>query len=108
MGDQDGSFPIEKEDIEYNSVTNTYRVEYESEASSRPTNFVVQFVATLCEEPVSDIPQINKYIHPDGFNALLTKYTVRHSDVEVSFTYAGYRITVNESGEIRAQPITEE
>lgn len=102
------STPLDKRDIEYDPLTGSYVVQYDPDQISRLTTFIVKFIATISEESVSELPQISRYIPPDDLNEFLITERAQIADVEMKFTYAGYRITIITSGEIQAQSVTEE
>lgn len=99
---------IDTGDIEYNTATETYHLTYDLGQTTRPTLVILHFIAVLLDEPIMSIPKINRAISSDALDGLVTGETARTADLEVSFTYAGYRITVVATGEIRARQMKDE
>lgn len=58
---------------------------------------VVQSVAETTNSDTLDLPQLYNAIDPDALNALIDQM----ADGEVSFSYAGHKVTVNNDGSIR-------
>ena len=61
------------------------------EDGERPTMAVVRSVATASDTPATELAPLAEAIDPDAVNAILE----RPSDARLSFSYHGYRITVD-------------
>jgi hypothetical protein len=80
---------------------NRNRCDHETIHMTRASTMVVEKIANHKEMPPTELsPQLHSIIDPDALDALLET-----DAVQVEFTYAGYRVTVNDDGDIHANPV---
>ena len=70
-----------------------------TEWSEVPSNAIVTTVAALADVPVDELPPLYEYVDPDALNGLFDSPDAR-SDLQLSFSYLDYDVTVHQAGEI--------
>lgn len=61
-----------------------------------PSNMVVLTIAAHTNQKVDDLPPLYYSVDPDALDSVVNSM----DDGHVSFSYAGYMLTVNASGEV--------
>lgn len=92
-------------DIEYDPITGKYHLSFDPEEISRPSMVVVHFVAHLTDTSSLSLPQIQSVIDADSLDTWLLEAHDYTGDSEVTFTYAGYRVALDNLGNMWAEPI---
>lgn len=84
--------------LEYNSDGDTYRTEFAR--SERPSMAVVKAVAAITGRPQDDLEPLFYAIDPEALDSLFQPAVEgkHRGDVDVSFTYHGFAITVHSYG----------
>lgn len=102
MGDRDiGDF--EEAEVEYDPITARYHLTFDPAQLERPSMVVVDLLSHLTEEPPLSLPQLGQAVDVDSLNSWLSSPHGQQREIEVTFKYAGYRITVNQPGDIWAE-----
>lgn len=108
MNDQNtGLFDVDRDDLEYDDSTETYRFSFDPARMPAPSLTVTYIVALLRKEPFTSLPPITERIDTDGLDALLGE-RARTPDLEVTFTYSDFRLTVTATGDIEARSLRSE
>lgn len=81
----------------------TYRFSYDRKTSQSLSVSIIRAVATVAGvDPLSLQPRLYDVVDPDALETLVTSNTA-HSNVQVTFEFGAYRITVTQNGEIIVQ-----
>jgi hypothetical protein len=106
MSDSQGSTIEKREALEYSAETDTYRASFDSSSESVCTA-VISTVAAVSETKPMELPPLYSVCDPDALAALVTPTVIGppNGDVHVSFTFAGYTVTVHDYGVIAVQPL---
>lgn len=95
---------FDDDDIDYDPITETYHLSFDREEWSRPTMIVAQFVSYITDTSPTSLPPLHSAVETDGLDTWLSATQSDLSEFEVSFTYAGYQITMDSDGNIWVQP----
>lgn len=71
------------------------RLEWEEE----PSTAIITTVASLAGVPADELPPLYEYADPDALDGLFDSADAR-SDLQLSFSYLDYDVTVHQEGEI--------
>jgi hypothetical protein len=63
-----------------------------------PTSGVVEAVAATTGKEMTALTPLYQEVDPDALNALVSKLPTGEEPIEVSFTYSGQKITVDNAG----------
>lgn len=69
------------------------------EPSEEPSHAIITTVAALADVPADELPPLYDSIDPDALDALFDSSGDR-SDLQLSFSYFEYDVTVHQEGEI--------
>lgn len=88
--------------IEYDPSSDTYRLPYDSSAGDSVGVVVAMGIAAIEDVDEGDLPPLDEVIDTEAVDELLAAEADESADsnVEVVFTYCGYRVTVN-LGDVR-------
>lgn len=97
-------------EITYNPTTERYHLAVDPEQTTRPSLILVHFIAHIAEKPPRELPPLQSAIDTDSLDRWLSTTHDPQSDAKLTFTYAGYQITLDTVGNLWAQPanVTEE
>lgn len=97
-------------EITYDSPTERYQLTVDPKQTPRPSLILVHFIAHIKDETPRALPPLQSAIDTDSLDRWLSTTHDPQSDAELTFTYAGYQITLDTVGNLRAQPtnVTEE
>lgn len=89
--------------LEYDSERGAYRFQY----CSSPSEAVIQLIEAIeTTERTRSGPVLYDAIDPDALDALLgNRSPPREGDMQVTFRYDGYEVTILSYGVIRAKPL---
>lgn len=92
------------EAIEYHPETDSYRGRFDSSAES-VTTAVVSMVAKVAENDPLEMEPLYSAVDPDALNDLITSVPSdpSHPDLEVTFAFDDYDVTVHSYGVIAVQ-----
>lgn len=65
---------------------------------------VVHLIAHITDESPLSLPQLHSVVDTDNLDSWLSTTRDQQSESEVMFTYAGYQITLDNVGNLWAQP----
>lgn len=90
---------------EYDSDTGTYRVDFDP-TERRPSTVVVLAVAAVTETDPLDQAGLHELIDPECLDGLFTppRDGTPRTDGHVTFSFAGYEVTVDSAGEVVLAP----
>lgn len=93
--------------LEYNSDGDTYRTEFAR--SERPSMAVVKAIAAITGRPQDELEPLFYAIDPEALDSLFQPAVEgeHRGDVDVSFTYHGYEVTVHSYGIVDVRPVEE-
>ena len=93
-GDADGGTESERVRFEYDWTTTS------------PAVAIIETVAAAADSDPEDLEPLYDWVDPDAIDALFedSSDTPHRSRLFVSFTYAGYEVTIGEDGVTTAQP----
>lgn len=94
--------------VEYDPTTGGY---YANHAAGKPASTVVpNAVAEITGRRVEELLPLQHTLDPDALDDLLDAGPVpgRSEPVEISFTYAGFEVTVDSSGVVVLEPLEDE
>lgn len=99
----------EREALDYDAATDTYRAKIDVDAESVPLD-VVSAVATVSGTPPLELPALYNDVDSDAFEALSRLTPTEASAVEtpIIVTYAGHEVTVHADGVISVRPPSDE
>lgn len=88
-------------DLTYHPGTDTYRTEYDREATP-PARVVVHAIAALEDRSPLELDPINTALDPDALDSLFASRGIcpDRGDVTVAFDYHGYGVTIHSYGVI--------
>lgn len=91
--------------LEYDPDTETYRGHFDP-TERKPSTVVVLAVATVTETDPLDVEPLNDCLDPDRFDGLFapTHDGTPRTGGQVTFSYAGYEVTVDSAGEVILAP----
>lgn len=79
--------------------------------SREPSTAVVSAVADVTGREPTELPPLQRHVDADGLNSLLTRGAVDGTGpIQVSFSYAGVRVTIDSAGtlDVRPEPVSSE
>lgn len=100
------SFPVDvsRPRVEHRESSGTYRAEFD--VDGRPVSDTVLAVVGVADEvdPV-DLPPLYSVVDPDALDALFSSTSGGRSgfDGSVTFQYAGFEVTVRDTGSVEAE-----
>lgn len=91
-------------EITYNPTTERYHLAIDPERTTRPSLPLVQFIAHIAGKPPRALSPLQSAIDADNLDHWFS--TAHHSQnaARLTFTYAGYQITLDSVGNLWAQP----
>lgn len=100
MIDRD-TYDFDDAQLDYDPITERYHLSFDPAQRARPSMMVVQLISYITEEPPLSLPELQAAVETDSLDNGMS--TPREQKFEVTFRYAGYRITLNQGGEIWAE-----
>lgn len=90
---------------EYDSETDTYRVEFD-ETEWKPSTVVVLAIAAVTNSDAKEIETLNDRIDPDCLDGMFAPSMAGapRADGHVTFPFAGYEVTVQGNGVVVLDP----
>lgn len=91
--------------LEYRSDDDTHRVEF-TDGEAEPSTTIVNAVAAIAGCKQDDLDPLYHVVEPDALDSIFQP-TVRgdhNGDVEISFTYHGFDVTVKSYGIVEIEP----
>lgn len=104
MRDSD-PYDFDAEDIEHDPITDTYHLSFDPDRISAPAMVVVQLISYITDTSPLSLPQLDSSIDADSLDSWLSATQEPAKDFEVVFTYAGYQVTLDATGELWVQPV---
>ncbi|MFB6164811.1 MAG: HalOD1 output domain-containing protein [Haloarculaceae archaeon] len=93
------------DELAYDPETRSYRAYFDADFDA-PSMAVVAAVAALEGGSVTDLDPIESAVDTEAMDALLDPRRSRNmGDAQLSFAYAGYRVTVHRHGLLAVAPI---
>lgn len=86
--------------IIYDATSDTYHVSLEEDGSVPISVAVIRAIASITGSDPLDLEPLAAYVDPDSLEATFEGPLARASPPSISFTYVGYRITVDSPTEI--------
>lgn len=78
------------------------------ERSAAPVSTtIVRRVATATDQSILELPTLYDTIDPEALDAVVDSAGPESSPLEIRFTYAGHRVTVDGDGAVTIEPSTE-
>ncbi|RQG87779.1 hypothetical protein EA462_12965 [Natrarchaeobius halalkaliphilus] len=68
---------------------------------------VVQRVATATDRPATQLPPLYDAIDPEALDAVFRSGSTGSSEIAIEFRYAGYRVTIDSTGQIEMEQASE-
>lgn len=86
-----------------NATQSGFKAHTDLHEKHEPMMTIVESVADATHRHVEDLPPLAEFINPEGLNELFE--APDRTNIEVTFTYWTYRITVSTTGAIRLVPV---
>lgn len=92
--------------VEYREDTNSYHTSF-GEGDESPSMVVVSTIAAVSGRSFVDLPPLYTAVDPEALETLVAgeESGPDREEVEVTFTYADYEISVDSDGEVEVRPI---
>ena len=106
MRDSDNDV-LDDSDVDFDPITERYHLSFEPDQMAQPGMIVVYLVSHITERSPLSLPQLQEAIDSDSLRSWLSTSSDHPSDLTITFRYAGYLITLNQTGEIWAELVDE-